>query len=71
MKIATTATPVLNFKYQMVYESEAEMIGVNLIYGETMLLKKRFGKPIRCYNKEDEERQVSRVILEFLKTKKQ
>ena len=66
MKIATTSKAVSNFKYQLIFQSSAELIGVNLLYGKKILLKKSFEKPYFFSSKEDVDDIVQNIIKDFL-----
>lgn len=69
MKIATNVKPLGFFGYQLIFNEELMVIGVNVLHGRKILRRERFKRPCWVKGIADEERLVYKTIEELLKNK--
>lgn len=67
MKIATSAKSLHSFGYQLIFNDDFKVIGINFLSGKKILKKERFAVPVCIKSKSDESKLAQKVIENLLK----
>lgn len=69
MKIATNAKSLNNFGYQLIFNEEFQVIGINFVCDKQILKKERFNQPVCVTSQKQEYKLAQRVIENLFKNK--
>ncbi len=67
MALATNFKTISQFGYQLILSDEQLVLGVNLLYNDKILIKKRFRNPKSNNSKNEELRLVQTVVNDYFK----